>query len=87
MDMDNFQDDIKIIANKGKKKSYEVDYDDLTQAMVEDLIKADVDHISSIFGVDVRASVHWRLHWPSLPTHRTTPRRCFCATSTGTRTG
>ena len=68
MDMDNFQDDIKIIANKGKKKSYEVDYDDLTQAMVEDLIKADVDHISSIFGVDVRASVPWRPHRPSLPT-------------------
>ncbi|THH12787.1 hypothetical protein EW146_g7372 [Bondarzewia mesenterica] len=53
MDMDVFQDDIKIVSDKGKKRAYEVEFEDLTQCMVEDLMKADVDHISSIFGVDV----------------------------------
>jgi hypothetical protein len=53
VDMDAFNDDFKITP-KGKKKSYEVDYKSLGQAAMEGLMKADVEHISSIFGVDVR---------------------------------
>ncbi|KAA1475137.1 hypothetical protein DENSPDRAFT_841885 [Dentipellis sp. KUC8613] len=41
-----------INDSKGKKKSYEVEYDSLSQTAVEDLMKADVEHISAIFGVD-----------------------------------
>ncbi|TFY77924.1 hypothetical protein EWM64_g6087, partial [Hericium alpestre] len=53
MDMDTFNNDIQFVS-KGKAKSYEVDYEPLTQRAVEDLMKSDVDHISAIFGVDVR---------------------------------
>jgi len=56
VDMDAFNDDFKI-APKGKKKSYEVDYKSLSQAAVEGLMRADTEHISAIFGVDVRSSL------------------------------
>jgi ariadne-1 len=52
MDMDNFGDDFKI-PPKNNKKSYEVDYDSLSQQAIERLISKDVDHICGIFGVDV----------------------------------
>lgn len=52
MDMDTFGDDFKV-STKGKKKSYEVDYDSLSQQQVEKLMQKDVDHICGIFGVDV----------------------------------
>ncbi|KII92201.1 hypothetical protein PLICRDRAFT_36992 [Plicaturopsis crispa FD-325 SS-3] len=51
MDMDVFNDDFKV-SNKGKHKSYEVDYDSLSQADVEARMQQDVEHISGIFGVD-----------------------------------
>ncbi|KAH9484834.1 E3 ubiquitin-protein ligase dbl4 [Psilocybe cubensis] len=51
VDMDNFGDDFKV-AGKGKRKSYEVDYDSLSQQAVEKLMQRDVDHICGIFGVD-----------------------------------
>lgn len=53
MDMDVFNDDFKITSTKGKRKSYEIDYDSLSQSDVEKLMVQDVDHISGIFGVDV----------------------------------
>lgn len=52
MDMDAFNDDFKV-ASKGKQKSYEIDYESLTQAAVEKLMQADIEHIGGIFGVDV----------------------------------
>ncbi|PPQ78849.1 hypothetical protein CVT24_002429 [Panaeolus cyanescens] len=52
VDMDTFGDDFKV-STKGKKKSYEVDYDSLSQQQVEKLMQKDVDHICGIFGVDV----------------------------------
>ncbi|KAI0032690.1 hypothetical protein K488DRAFT_12260, partial [Vararia minispora EC-137] len=51
MEMELVHDDFRV-TGKGKKKSYEVDYDDLSQDAVERLIQTDVDHISAIFGVD-----------------------------------
>lgn len=52
MELDGFNEEIKL-PQKGKKKAYEVEYDDFTQQAVEGLMKADVDHIISLFGVDV----------------------------------
>ncbi|EDR12004.1 uncharacterized protein LACBIDRAFT_246915 [Laccaria bicolor S238N-H82] len=52
MDMDAFGEDFKVVP-KGKHKAYEVEYDSLSQAAVEKLMKQDVDHICGIFGVDV----------------------------------
>ena len=46
-------DDIKSAA-KGKLKSYEVEYESLSQADVEKLIRDDTVHICGILGVDVR---------------------------------
>ncbi|KIM83428.1 hypothetical protein PILCRDRAFT_783776 [Piloderma croceum F 1598] len=51
MDMDAFNDDFKV-TSKGKHKSYEIDYESLTQGAVEKLMQADIEHISGIFGVD-----------------------------------
>jgi ariadne-1 len=41
------------VPSKGKRKSYEIDYDSLSQEAVDKLAQQDVDHISGIFGVDV----------------------------------
>ena len=41
-------------ASSSKRKAYEVEFDSLPQNAVETLIRKDVDHISSIFGVSVR---------------------------------
>jgi len=49
---DNFGEDFKV-PTKGKRKSYEVDYESLSQQAVEKLMSRDVDHICGIFGVDV----------------------------------
>jgi hypothetical protein len=56
MDMETFNDGIRV-AGKGKKKSYEVDYEDLSQEQVERLMESDTEHISAIFGVDVSPSL------------------------------
>lgn len=53
-------DDFKTAA-KGKLKSYEVEYESLSQADVEKLIREDTEHICGILGVDVRAC-----HFPSV---------------------
>lgn len=53
--MDAFGEDFKVVP-KGKHKAYEVEYDSLSQAAVEKLMKQDVDHICGIFGVDVGTS-------------------------------
>jgi ariadne-1 len=50
MDMD---DDFKV-APKGTRKPYEIDYQSLSQSDVEKLMQQDIDHITGIFGVDVR---------------------------------
>ena len=40
-------------ASSSKRKAYEVDFDALSQDAVENLIRKDVEHISSIFGIPV----------------------------------
>jgi hypothetical protein len=49
--MDN--EDYKV-ASKGKLKSYEVEYESLSQPAVERLMQRDVDHICGILFVNVR---------------------------------
>lgn len=44
-------DDIKVVSEG--KKTYEVDYKPLTHQQVKDLMVADIEYISTIFGVDV----------------------------------
>ncbi|KAF5376267.1 hypothetical protein D9615_008552 [Tricholomella constricta] len=51
IDMDTFGDDFKV-ASKSKRKSYEIDYESLSQTAVEELMQSDVDHICGIFGVE-----------------------------------
>ncbi|GBE80423.1 hypothetical protein BKA93DRAFT_828403 [Sparassis latifolia] len=48
-----------------RRKVYEVDYESLSQSQVEALMKADVDHISSIFGVgpDVASLLLRHINW------------------------
>jgi hypothetical protein len=58
MEMDTYDDDIKVISEA--RKSYEVDYKPLTHQQVKDLLAADIDYISTIFGVEVR-SLSFRL--------------------------
>lgn len=48
-------DDIKIVSEG--KKTYEVDYKPLTLQQVKDLMVADIEYISTIFGVDVSLCV------------------------------
>lgn len=55
MDLENYADDFKV-ASKGKRKSYEVEYESLSQQAVEKLMKQDVDHICGILGVEVGAA-------------------------------
>ena len=43
------------LTSAGKRKACEVDFDTLPQGSVEALIRKDVEHISSIFGVSVRS--------------------------------
>jgi len=56
MGMDEVYDDEIKIVSEGKK-AYEVDYKPLTLQQVKDLVVADVDYISTIFGVDVSLCV------------------------------
>jgi hypothetical protein len=44
-------DDIKVVSEG--KKTYEVDYKPLTHQQVKELMVADIEYISTIFGVDV----------------------------------
>jgi hypothetical protein len=53
--MDPYDDDIKVMSEA--RKSYEVDYKPLTHQQVKDLMAADIDYISTIFGVDVSPCV------------------------------
>lgn len=52
IDMDAYADDFKVIP-KSKLKSYEIDYESLSQKAIAELMQSDVDHIIGIFGVDV----------------------------------
>ena len=45
------------LTSAGKRKACEVDFDTLPQGSVEALIRKDVEHISSIFGVSVRRQI------------------------------
>jgi len=53
MDMDAFGDDFKV-PQRIIRKAYEIDHESLSQSAVEKLMANDIEHISGIFGVDVR---------------------------------
>jgi ariadne-1 len=59
MDMAADVDDFKISSN-GARKSYDIEYQPLSQNDVERLMQQDVDHITGIFGVDVRTTHAFR---------------------------
>lgn len=63
-DIDMDGDDFKV-STKGKKKSYEVDYESLSQRSVEKLMQRDVDHICGIFGVEVCIASFLHFKWLS----------------------
>ena len=52
----DFADDFKI-PKQPQRKAYEIEHESLSQQAVEKLMTADVDHISGIFGVDVRMNI------------------------------
>ena len=52
MDVDTFDNDFKV-QGKGKQKSYEVQYDSLSQEDIGKMMQQDVENISGICGVDV----------------------------------
>ncbi|KAF9027606.1 hypothetical protein BDZ89DRAFT_987178 [Hymenopellis radicata] len=51
MDMDAYNDDFKVDTGS-KRKSYEIDYESLSQAAVETNMRHDIDHICGILGVE-----------------------------------
>ena len=60
---DGFGDDFRVVS-QSERKIYEVEHTSLSQPDVEKLMRSDVDHISGIFGVEVRRPLPWnpRLH-------------------------
>ena len=75
-------------GDSSKLKPYEVEFDTLTQEAVETLIRKDLEHISSIFGISVRSLI-----LPCSPARadnvpvapRTTPPPSCSVTWTGTK--
>lgn len=55
MDME-FADDFKV-PQQPLRKAYEIEHDSLSQQAIEKLMASDVDHISGIFGVNVRMNI------------------------------
>jgi hypothetical protein len=55
MDME-FADDFRVPQHP-PRKAYEVEHESLSQQAVEKLMTTDVNHISSIFGVNVRMNI------------------------------
>ncbi|KAK1228577.1 hypothetical protein PQX77_008380 [Marasmius sp. AFHP31] len=51
MDMDVFGDDFKV-TTKAKQKSYEIDYEPLSQSAVEALMSKDIEQCCSVLGID-----------------------------------
>ncbi|KAI0088086.1 hypothetical protein BDY19DRAFT_1072510 [Irpex rosettiformis] len=51
MEVDGFDNGYKTIGNK-RLKSYEVDYEPLSQKQIEDTMKNEIDYISGLCGVD-----------------------------------
>ncbi len=85
MEMDAYDDDIKVVPET--RKTYEVDYKPLTHQDVKDLMVADIEYISTIFGVDVSTyltsnSLHVSVICVS---NRMTSLRFFSDTWTGTK--
>jgi hypothetical protein len=78
---DNFQP-----AAKGKEKSYDVPHRSLSQAEVEKTMAEDVEHISGIFGVDVRACAQLS-HPPFLIRRLSDGHRGYPATTYGLEQG
>ncbi len=57
MDMDAYNEDFKVDTGS-KRKSYEIEYESLSQAAVETSMRHDIDHICGILGADVGGNLH-----------------------------
>ncbi len=55
MDMDAYNEDFKVDTSS-KRKSYEIEYESLSQPAVEKLMQQEVEYITGILGVDVSLS-------------------------------
>ncbi|KAI0762181.1 hypothetical protein BD413DRAFT_484840 [Trametes elegans] len=64
IEVDGFGNDFKV-ATGSEHKVYEVEYSSLSQPEVESIMRADVDHISTIFGVEppTAALLLRHFHW------------------------
>jgi hypothetical protein len=82
MDME-FADDFKVPLHP-PRKAYEIDHESLSQQAVEKLMTSDVDHISGIFGVNVRMNIlTWYFTLIILLCNylcRKVRLRCYCVT-------
>lgn len=52
IEVDGFGDDFKV--GRSDRKVYDVEHTSLSQHEIEKIMQTDVDHISGIFGVEVR---------------------------------
>lgn len=78
MDMETFNNDFVVDASSSKHKVYEVPFESLPQEAVEELIRKDIDHICSIFGVNV--SNNTLVKFASHAAYRMALPRCCCGT-------
>ncbi|KAI0355799.1 hypothetical protein OH77DRAFT_1402378 [Trametes cingulata] len=64
IEADGFGNDFKVVA-RDERKIYEVEYSALSQPEVERIMQSDVDHITSIFGVEqpVAAILLRHMNW------------------------
>lgn len=77
MDMDFGADDFKVPHN-GKRKSYEVDYESLSQVAVERLMGEELEYVCNVCGIDVSLSPFLDLLSDPIVSCRTPQRTCSC---------
>lgn len=51
--LDNDGVDFEVVPEKEKTKSYDIEYESLSVAAVQAAMRADVEHLVSIFGIEV----------------------------------
>ena len=59
--------DFEVVAEKDKPKSYDIEYKTLSADQVRQSMKADVEYIVSMLGLEV--SIHCLSPLPRLPRH------------------
>lgn len=53
--------DFEVVAEKDKPKSYDIEYKTLSADQVRQAMKADVEHIVSMLGLEVSTTLIYRL--------------------------